>query len=1487
MALFRGGVTSVSQQIICRSRAKGFGLLDTRIKNGLIQYNDGMKSGNFLVNYKAAMSEFVVPKGKAPRSASLRRLKISSLTDVLTCPLCHGYFIDPTTINNCFHSFCRTCIVKHLEKYPYSNCPSCRSNKPVNLSHLRSDTQLKSIVYKLVPGLYQSERKRLQQFNDEHKVVLSDHRPKAASHLNSQLINSKFHTPQQEPLDSTAENNSRRSDECNDITYSGDVKIDDVDFFSADEPISLSLEYHPEALKGHVLQSSPSIRFLQCPAAVTIRHLQRLISSKYNLNIDLPNVDIQIIYEDEVLPVGFNLMDVAYCYQWKRLQPMKFYYQILVTPAILAGPSNTAHVASSNLSDEVTTTTTTTSSQPSKPSSEISPASDTQKEPSSQTKTDSKNVRYTTSSNSNATAISSSSDRKTVQIENKSNTPSPKDQKVSKTSSWNFKSLRSNDIKYNDFVEVKNDNLKSNRSGTVTASDLLKQQKTKPNNIKDNSTKIIAETVTSSNSNNHCNNDDVFSSIKKQQQQPQQQDDDARKNEHFKININKKVKEASGKQYAQKNDIKSPNIVVSIPQSRRASMSDDDFENLSLATLKTANKKMKSTNLKQSVSVDETMLSRRNDDKPDIPKLKIELSSLKAKFSLNKSKSVSGEVRRSIDLERETIYPTQVDLTEYAKNIGLKPISRGDNEKKSESSYESGSSHKKRKKSGKHSKESGSKKRKFHAEISSHEEGKLKVKITGNKPSKHERKSSSTSSSEDNNTTPRNGTPDIVEEKLSTEKDKLSELRKVRHKPTLKIVTNPEIIDLDKIDNEVKAQPVHPLTPAITTSPYSSFTFAKPNVTLSDSRPKAAPVKTYLSGVKFPQKTIPAPIRSIANPRVFSPPHVPNYPNFVMPQPKNKNGSSGPFPVNRPNNSPMKRSHSTDSPHLPKQLKLEPISRKMSIPDLIQATPIRIPPKSTDTTTTKPSESYYNSAMSSTYTHEITTKKPTPILLPPSSISVTKMSDTPKPIESTNLNNRPALEIVRISPTAPTVDQQHNQQITDQKNQTKSVSPKATRPPPPTIPLVKIRNANMQQNNIAMQRKMVSNMNLVSSLKAKPIVGEKKEKVEAVGRSQESAAPLDLSGRTDNVSVGERRVPPLSQSTSVSKQIPKVGVDSPKSVDNVSSSQDDKIQTSGEKNDVKTNVSSNIPQNTSPNANGGDNKDNKVQVKAIETTKANSTLSTAQLITSLRQMSSMPKLNEINKMRSTTMRQQNASVRNIPNPSALAFRNQVMIPKTVEKQPTSSTLTPTASINNPILAMNSTSTTTTSSSVSRTPNSTQVTSSTCATIQVKPNTLPTTSNATSTSSNTVVSVKPTTPTATSTTKISTPNTQTKQITTSKPANLSSSSNNDANNAKLIAAKKNLQIEKVVASLRAAASENSSTNSKISTVGKRDAYCDDEIEFIYFLFNCWLAEIYSVVYNWTKKNNEKNMLIGPVIILFLYLLHSFFLHNKFTIIRILL
>lgn len=82
---------------------------------------------------------------------------------------------------------------------------------------------------------------------------------------------------------------------------------------------SLSLEYHPNESMSCDKSLIPPIRYLQCPAAVTIRHLQRFLSSKFNLNLDSKNVTIEIIYENEVLSITDSLMDVAYSFNWKRV----------------------------------------------------------------------------------------------------------------------------------------------------------------------------------------------------------------------------------------------------------------------------------------------------------------------------------------------------------------------------------------------------------------------------------------------------------------------------------------------------------------------------------------------------------------------------------------------------------------------------------------------------------------------------------------------------------------------------------------------------------------------------------------------------------------------------------------------------------------------------------------------------------------------------------------------------------------------------------------------------------------------------------------------------------------------------------------------------------------------------------------------------------------------------------------------------------------
>ncbi|XP_019473313.1 polycomb group RING finger protein 6 isoform X4 [Meleagris gallopavo] len=50
-------------------------------------------------------------------------INLAELTPYILCSICKGYFIDATTITECLHTFCKSCIVRH---FYYSNrCPKC------------------------------------------------------------------------------------------------------------------------------------------------------------------------------------------------------------------------------------------------------------------------------------------------------------------------------------------------------------------------------------------------------------------------------------------------------------------------------------------------------------------------------------------------------------------------------------------------------------------------------------------------------------------------------------------------------------------------------------------------------------------------------------------------------------------------------------------------------------------------------------------------------------------------------------------------------------------------------------------------------------------------------------------------------------------------------------------------------------------------------------------------------------------------------------------------------------------------------------------------------------------------------------------------------------------------------------------------------------------------------------------------------------------
>lgn len=83
-----------------------------------------------------------------------KRVKLSHLKEHISCYLCKGYLIEATTIIECLHTFCKSCIVKYLND-SNNTCPKC--NNVIHQSHplqyISFDRTMQDIVYKLVPHL--------------------------------------------------------------------------------------------------------------------------------------------------------------------------------------------------------------------------------------------------------------------------------------------------------------------------------------------------------------------------------------------------------------------------------------------------------------------------------------------------------------------------------------------------------------------------------------------------------------------------------------------------------------------------------------------------------------------------------------------------------------------------------------------------------------------------------------------------------------------------------------------------------------------------------------------------------------------------------------------------------------------------------------------------------------------------------------------------------------------------------------------------------------------------------------------------------------------------------------------------------------------------------------------------------------------------------------------------------------------------------------
>lgn len=190
-------------------------------------------------------------------------------------------------------SVCRGCIVRRLSSGARA-CPVCSiaASPP-----LLPDTRLQRLVYLAVPGLFRSELERRRHFR---------------------LVN-----PQCPPLPSPV----------------GALEL------TLEDLVSLSLrELEEDGRTPKEIQDSRnevlaedegscgSTRYLKCPAAVTVRHLVRLLMLKRgweeaNATVNGVNNRIEIMYQKDEhsdvesmrLDPSWTLLDLACIFRWKRV----------------------------------------------------------------------------------------------------------------------------------------------------------------------------------------------------------------------------------------------------------------------------------------------------------------------------------------------------------------------------------------------------------------------------------------------------------------------------------------------------------------------------------------------------------------------------------------------------------------------------------------------------------------------------------------------------------------------------------------------------------------------------------------------------------------------------------------------------------------------------------------------------------------------------------------------------------------------------------------------------------------------------------------------------------------------------------------------------------------------------------------------------------------------------------------------------------------
>ncbi|KAJ8272023.1 hypothetical protein COCON_G00108820 [Conger conger] len=233
-----------------------------------------------------------------------RKIKLWDINAHITCRLCEGYLIDATTVTECLHTFCRSCLVKYLEEN--NTCPSCRIviHQSHPLQYIGHDRTMQDIVYKLVPGLQDAEMKKQRDFYQKLGMDVP-------GDVKAELCGAKAHL-------GFHHNGDLKSEDAAHKEPGEEKREEDEDYHRSDEQVSICLECNSSKLRGL------KRKWIRCSAQATVLHLKKFIAKKLNLT---SFNELDILCNEEILGKDHTLKFVVVT-RWRfKKSPLLLYYR--------------------------------------------------------------------------------------------------------------------------------------------------------------------------------------------------------------------------------------------------------------------------------------------------------------------------------------------------------------------------------------------------------------------------------------------------------------------------------------------------------------------------------------------------------------------------------------------------------------------------------------------------------------------------------------------------------------------------------------------------------------------------------------------------------------------------------------------------------------------------------------------------------------------------------------------------------------------------------------------------------------------------------------------------------------------------------------------------------------------------------------------------------------------------------------------------------